>query len=140
MLFHNCVLNLHLKAIHSLDRNNKVPMNPCGDCCWIFGHTDKKKKVRAILINIPAMRTVANFTGRPSNRSLANASVVKASKAMIKALQVKYSGCSFMPIRVANGLLKKINILVNRAVLIIKDTRDVLNTSRSCSLSFENLK
>lgn len=75
---------------------------------------------------MPAILTDANFTGRPSYRNLAKASVVSASNAMIKALSVKNSGCEGILKRFANCWLNKISIAVRIEVEKIREIVAVL--------------
>src|SRR5579875_1322382 len=93
---------------------------------WILGQTDKRKNVSAILMMMPAMRTVAYFMGLPSKRNLAKAKVDRASKPMIKALQVIYSGWWRMPIISAIAPLNTTIKAVKAMVLKMRDMVAVL--------------
>src|SRR5450432_2576158 len=94
----------------------------------------------AMFRRMPATRMNAYFFGLPSWRNLAKGMVEMASKAMIKALIVMYSGCFSIPMNEAIGCLSKMVSMVIITVLMIRDVMMVLYTSFSCSFFCMYLK
>src|SRR5450432_345526 len=88
------------------------------------GQTVRKKYTISIFTSIVAIRIAANFFGLFSFLSLAKGNELNASKPMISAHMVIYSGCPGSPMNAATGAL---NNTVRAVIHTVEIRREVLS-------------